>query len=179
MKLDFSVYPVLRTARLNLRALTDNDVAALQDLRSDMKVNQYLDRPAPASREDILHFIKKIRNGILQQASFYWVITVAGSDKLIGTICLWHIDKVRESAEIGYELNPGYWGKGLMQEAVEAVLHFCFEQIGLQVITAVLDQQNERSTKLLIKSNFIPDTDYTWVSEADAAGLAAYFRMRQ
>lgn len=178
MKLDFSVYPVLHTTRLSLRALTDSDAAALQDLRSDMKVNQYLDRPAPASREDILNFIDKIRNSILQKASFYWVITAAGSDELIGTICLWHIDSAQGSAEIGYELHPAYWGKGLMQEAVEAVLNFSFEQIGLQVMTAVLDNANERSVKLLLKNNFIPDTDHTWVSESDAAGLAVYFRVR-
>ena len=178
MKPDFSVYPILRTARLSLRALTDNDVAALQDLRSDARVNEYLDRPGSASHEDILHFIEKIRSSISEHASFYWVITAEGSDELIGTICLWHIDSVQESAEIGYELHPDYWGKGLMQEAVEAVLDFCFKQVGLQVITAVLDKANERSVNLLIRNNFRADLDHKWVSESDAGELAAYFRMR-
>lgn len=178
MKLDFSVYPILYTQRLRLRALAEEDIPQLLLLRSNKEVNRFLDRPVPAGAEDVRHFIEKISMGIRDKHCFYWAVAEGDRNGLIGTVCLWNIDTRRGSAEIGYELYPDYWGRGLMQEAVAAVLDFGFEQLGLQAFIAVLDRANERSVKLLKRNQFIQDTDYSWVSAADAADLAVYFRLR-
>jgi ribosomal-protein-alanine N-acetyltransferase len=37
--------------------------------------------------------------------------------------------------EIGYVLNKDYWGKGLMPEAVEAVIDYCFREINFDWLT--------------------------------------------
>ncbi len=57
-------------------------------------------------------------------------------------------------AEIGYELLPGYQGKGLMQEAASKVLEFGFQHIGLDSLEAYTHTENQSSTRLLEKLNF-------------------------
>ncbi|MFJ3390385.1 MULTISPECIES: GNAT family N-acetyltransferase [unclassified Lysinibacillus] len=57
-------------------------------------------------------------------------------------------------AEIGYELSEDYWHRGIMSEAVKAVLSIGFDQLGLVRIQAIVTEENIASKKLLSKFNF-------------------------
>lgn len=124
--------PVLRTARLALRTLTPADKAAIFQLRTDSRVNTYLDRPVQTNPEEATAFIHKVMDGTAGGKSYYWVITIAETGKLIGTICIWNMSEDRLQAEIGYELLPEEQGKGIMREALKAVIDFAFTSAGLQ-----------------------------------------------
>jgi ribosomal-protein-alanine N-acetyltransferase len=123
-------FPELQSIRLKLRSLEDKDLTALYALRSNEKVNRYLDRPPARSVEDAQAFISKIRDGIAGNQSFYWAITLKDQPGLIGTICIWNLSVDRKTAELGYELHPDYQGKGYMQEAITLVIRFAFDRIG-------------------------------------------------
>jgi [ribosomal protein S5]-alanine N-acetyltransferase len=157
MQLSFSPFPVLQTERLILRQLLDSDATAIAMLRSDPNVNLFLDRAASGSVEDAAAFIKKINNAIAAQESLYWVICFKEDEQLAGTICLWNIVQETDTAETGYELLPAFWGKGVMQEALEAVLRYVFEQMKLQTITAFSRHDNIKSIQLLERNNFLAD----------------------
>jgi ribosomal-protein-alanine N-acetyltransferase len=88
-----------------------------------------------------------------------WAVTQKGNPSLIGTICLWNIIVHKAQAEIGYELLPGFQGKGIMQEAIPRVIRYAFEDMALRSIVAVLEPGNLRSVKLLQKHNFVLTTD--------------------
>lgn len=88
-------------------------------------------------------------NGIL------WAITYKDSDDLIGTICLWNFSKEQSKGEVGYELSPIFQGKGIMQEALRAVLEFGFEDLNLQNIEGIVNEKNEKSIQLLEKNQFL------------------------
>jgi ribosomal-protein-alanine N-acetyltransferase len=67
-----------------------------------------------------------------------------------------------EKAEIGYELLPAFYGKGLMYEAASKVLEFAFLHIGLESVEAHSHADNQSSTKLLKILDFekqSPDVD--------------------
>jgi ribosomal-protein-alanine N-acetyltransferase len=76
---------------------------------------------------------------------------------MVGSVCLWNISPDRTSAELGYDLHPKFQGKGIMSEAVDAVLKFGFQTIDLQTIEAFTSRYNEASIKLLIRKRFVPD----------------------
>ncbi|MDF2430757.1 MAG: [ribosomal protein S5]-alanine N-acetyltransferase [Mucilaginibacter sp.] len=159
-----SPFQTLTTDRLILRDLRTDDVADLIILRSDKRVNKYLDRPKTITDNDAKAFIKKIHAGINKKEWFYWAISLRNSDKLIGTICLWHIDKDNDSAEIGYEMHPDFQGKGLMYEAIATIIDFGFILLKLKKIIAFVNPANKRSVRLLEKHNFNRDKgidDYT------------------
>ena len=151
-------FPVLDTERLILRPLTYADEHALFRLRSDERVNRYLDRPQTTVPDDARKFIEKIETAIKNGESFYWVLAMKNENQLIGTICYWNLVREDDQAEIGYELHPDFQGKGIMQEAITAVIRFGFEQLKLKTITAFPRQDNSKSIQLLEKNNFSVDS---------------------
>ncbi|MFC0514389.1 GNAT family N-acetyltransferase [Mucilaginibacter angelicae] len=146
--------PLLGTERLCLRGLLDSDARQIMAIRSNAEVNKYLERSYDCSIDEALSFIKKIEGIVNRGEGFYWAITLADKDELIGTICYWNLEPADKKAEIGYELYPDQQGKGLMQEALSAVLSYGFETAGFEVITACPLEGNESSAKLLTKSGF-------------------------
>jgi ribosomal-protein-alanine N-acetyltransferase len=150
----FTPFPVLKTERLTLRQLSVNDDKEIFALRSDKEVNKYLDRAPCNTIEDARNFIYKISEVVRQNEGIYWAITLAGNDKLAGTICLFNFSNENEQAEIGYELLPAFQGQGIMQEAISKVIAFGLDVIGLKAIEAYTHLENESSSKLLEKFNF-------------------------
>ena len=150
----FIPFPVLKTERLTLRQLRINDDKEIFALRSDADVNKYLNRKRSKSIDDAKNFIQIINENIQRNNSIYWAITLKGTDKLIGTICLFDFSDDNLKAEIGYELLPGFQGKGIMQEAASKVIDFGSQQIGLTSIEAYTHSENQSSTTLLEKLNF-------------------------
>lgn len=55
---------------------------------------------------------------------------------------------------VGYELNKDYWGKGIMTEALSAVVSFAFEEQGLEVLGIFHFTDNEKSKKVIEKCGF-------------------------
>ncbi|WP_419802189.1 GNAT family N-acetyltransferase [Mucilaginibacter sp.] len=152
--INFTLFPVLKTERLTLRQLINSDADEIFALRSDDKVNKYLDRKPSKSIDDAKTFIQTIKENIQRKNSIYWAITLSGTDKLIGTICLFDFSDHNSKAEIGYELLPDFQGKGIMLEATLKVIAFGIQYIGLSSIEAYTHSENQSSTWLLEKTNF-------------------------
>lgn len=152
MKFSFSSFPQLLTERLLLRQLSLKDEEEIFTLRSDATVNKYLDRPKASSIEDARAFINKINLGV--HSSFFWAICFKEEIKLLGTICLWNFSEEENKAEIGYELLPQFYGKGIMQEAFFKVVEFGFQNLELSSIDAWTTIQNVHSIKILERNLF-------------------------
>lgn len=56
--------------------------------------------------------------------------------------------------EIGYVLSKNYWGRGLMPEAVEAVVQYLFHEIGFDFIIVGHFIHNNRSRRVIEKCGF-------------------------
>jgi [ribosomal protein S5]-alanine N-acetyltransferase len=152
---NFKPFPVLKTERLTLRQLESRDVHEIFALRSDDNVNKYLGRKPSETMDDAKFFIQTISENSHKNASIYWAITRNGTDKLIGTICLFDFSDDNLKAEIGFELLPDFQGKGIMQEATSMVMGFGCQHIGLNSIEAYTHSENHNSIRLLETCNFI------------------------
>lgn len=150
-------FPLLTTERLLLRQLSANDVNEIFQLRSDEKHNEFIDRPGATSLQDALSFISKIEAFYENGETFFWAISLKDEPKLAGTITLWNLDKENNKAELGYELLAAQQGKGIMTEAMVAVLDFCFNTLQLSKTEAWTHPDNTRSAAVLEKFNFKRD----------------------
>ena len=56
--------------------------------------------------------------------------------------------------ELGYVMSKDYWGRGLMPEAVNAVIDHCFNVLGYDYLTCGHFVQNSRSRRVIEKSGF-------------------------
>ena len=168
-------FPNLTTGRLLLRRPGLRDAPEVLRLRSDPRVNEFIDRPGAQTLEEARSFIENIKAGIGGKECFYWAITLKGADTLIGTICLWNFTADGAQAEVGYELSPDHQGRGIMHEALEKVLGYGFGQLRLKVITGLPRADNIRSIRLLERNGFRLDVGFEYVPEAAGSGLVVYF----
>ena len=72
-------------------------------------------------------------------------IELTAQRKVIGTIGLMWMLRDNRSAEIGYSLSRQYWNQGIMSEAVEAILRFCFDTLRLNRVEAQHETDNPAS----------------------------------
>jgi ribosomal-protein-alanine N-acetyltransferase len=147
------------TERLLLRPLVDADAPAIAILRSNDEVNRYIERAKFCTLEDAHAFIERIKEGTKNGKTFYWAICLKETGELIGTVCLFNFSEDKKTAELGYELNTPFHGKGFMNEAVAKVIDFCFSTLKLRRIKAFTHQDNKSSIKLLLKNGFTLDVD--------------------
>ncbi|MDL2236606.1 GNAT family N-acetyltransferase [Christensenellaceae bacterium OttesenSCG-928-K19] len=85
-----------------------------------------------------------------------FVIVLKETSKVIGSIGLIK-DPKREYDEcrmLGYAIGKHYWGRGIMTEAVQAVLKHGFDTLQLMLISAYCYPFNTASRRVLEKNRF-------------------------
>ncbi len=160
-RIERTAFPELTTDRLLLRQLSDSDAATIARLRSDESVNRYIDRPKEVGADAALAFILKINESLRNGKCYYWAVCRKGDPELIGTVCLFNFAGDKAVAELGYELSPVHQGKGIAFEAVKRVVDFAFNTAGLGALEACVHRENLASINLLLKNDFIAETDKT------------------
>jgi [ribosomal protein S5]-alanine N-acetyltransferase len=153
----FDPFPTIVTSRLLLREVTLADAAQLFYLRSDPAVLKYLDKEPEKSVDETIALINQVKKNKEDGDGILWGITLKDSDIIVGTICYWRMQKEHFRAEIGYALHPAQQGKGIMDEAIKAVLQYGFESIQLHSVEANVNPANEASRKLLERNGFIKE----------------------
>lgn len=137
-----------------------SDVNEIFFLRSDKRVLEYLDRAPAATKQEAAEWIQKIIDLEKNNEAVTWAITCKPDPTLTGTICFWNITKEHYRSEIGYALHPGQQGKGIMKEAMTAVLNYGFKIMKLHSIEANVNPNNSSSIKLLERNNFIREGNF-------------------
>ena len=151
-------FPVLRTERLVLRSLRESDASTMFTLRTIPENQKYLDRPPTVNEAAALLHIQRILEGIKNGIWINWAMTTLNSDELIGCIGFWNYHERLPHVHIGYEMLPAFHGKGLMSEAMQAVLRHGAQQMGIQKVTAEINGANKKSKNLLTKFDFELET---------------------
>ena len=161
LELNFLPFPEITTGRLLLRRTTLQDAGEIFFLRSSEDVMKYIDRPRAVSLQDAEDFLDIINKSLDANDGITWGITMKENQgKLIGTIGYWRMKKEHFRAEIGYMLNPAYWKKGIMKEAILAVLDFGFNTMRLHSIEANINADNIASAGVLEATEFIKEAHF-------------------
>lgn len=155
------MFPILVTNRLLLNQLEDTDAENVLFLRSNEEVIRYIKREPDQNIQQAYDYIRLTRVRYENKSAINWAIRKKENPELIGGICLWKISADRKTAEVGYDLKPLYHGKGIMSEALVAVIEFGFSTLGLDKIEAFTSRYNEASKSLLLKHNFILNPERT------------------
>jgi RimJ/RimL family protein N-acetyltransferase len=142
-------YPI-RTERLHLRPLTEDDVEALLAYRSVPDVCRYV----PFEPMDHAEIRERLAGpfattGLIGEGqSLTLGAVLAGTGELIGDVVLFFHSRKHRAGEIGYILNPDFAGHGYATEAARALLALGFDGLGLHRIVARIDERNETSARV-------------------------------
>jgi ribosomal-protein-alanine N-acetyltransferase len=147
-------FPSLETERLLLRPLNNGDVEFVFRHFSDPDVNHYLLDEEPLATWEQAQAIVDFYTSPGSKSYNRWVIVEKTELRPVGT-CGYHLwQKAHRRAEIGYDLERASWKKGIMTEALRAVLPYGFEYMGLNRISALVYPENEASIRLLERLGF-------------------------
>jgi ribosomal-protein-alanine N-acetyltransferase len=145
----FDSFPILETRRLLLREFSNEDLGVIFDLRSSDRVGQFIARQPASTIEEAQEVIDKIHRTYAEKQSVSWATVIKATGILAGGFGLYRFDHDNHRAEIGGEMLPAYWGQRLAIEAVDAVLNYGFEVIGLHSIEARIWPENKSVVNLL------------------------------
>ncbi len=157
---NYNPFPVLQTKKLVLRRITNDDVDCIFNLRSDKKIIEFVPRPLVITIEDALNHIKIIDDKIINNEGINWAITLNDNPKMIGIIGHYRIQNENFRSEIGYMLLPEFHSKGIITEAINAILNYGFNVLKLNSVEAIIDPRNFASEKALQKNGFNKEAHY-------------------
>ena len=150
----FQGFPVLETVRLLLRQIALTDAEAIFSIKSLPNVTGKYGRKPHISMNRTEEYIKEIQRDYSEGKTLFWCIIVEETNLIAGTACLWNMDLESDIAELGYELHPEYWRKGIMTEALEALIRWAFQEFELNRIEACPLSSNTAPVGILLKLGF-------------------------
>lgn len=144
----------LETERLILRAWNEEDYLDLYEYAQDERVGPNAGWPPHKNEEESKGILKEFI-----KSSEVYAVELKSENKVIGGIGL-HNRKPDESLanlpqrEIGYVLNPKYWGNGYIPEAVNRLIKYGFEELNLDIIWCGHYDFNHKSKRVIEKCGF-------------------------
>jgi RimJ/RimL family protein N-acetyltransferase len=138
----------LRSDRLTLRPWRLDDAEAALAIFGDPEVSRWLS-PALEQVADLSTMRVLLQQWMLEDArasdpAGRWAIELASDQRVVGGVVLLPLPPGGEDLEIGWQLAPEFWGKGLAAEAGHLVAHWALEQDSVDEVFAVVRPANER-----------------------------------
>jgi ribosomal-protein-alanine N-acetyltransferase len=139
------------TERLLLRRFREGDeVQMYRNYTSDPEVTKYLTWNPHKSQDVTRNYLSIILPEYESPDTYRWAIELKG--EVIGAIDAVDMDTENENCEIGYCMGKAWWGKGIMTEALKAVIDFMFTVPGFYCVHARHDEQNPASGRVMAKA---------------------------
>jgi [ribosomal protein S5]-alanine N-acetyltransferase len=160
LEIKFGTFPEITTERLRLRQMNDTDASTLFQLRSDPRIMEQFDAALMTSEDEARAFMEKIHTSFAENKGVQWSIEPLDGGPMIGTICIWRIDTANHRGEVGYLLHPDFQRKGIMSEALQAVLDYGFQTLHLHSFEANVNPKNTASSQLLRSRGFVQEAHF-------------------
>ena len=138
--------PVIETSRLFLREIRPTDYIDMFEYAQLQNVGPVAGWEPHRSVSDTKSVIQMFRDKKKYGQLPTFAIIHKAENRMIGTVEL-HTYVRGYKAELGYTVNPNYWGKGYAYEAAKAIIRWGFNYLGLKRIecsTFVTNNQSKR-----------------------------------
>lgn len=142
----------IETERLILRrfALTDAE-AMFRNWASDPEVTRYLTWPTHQGVEVSRWVLGQWIPQYEQPAYYQWAIVLKEKGEAVGSIAVVEQNEKTAMAHVGYALGRAWWHRGIMTEALRAVMAYLFDEAGFMRIEARHDPRNPHSGGVMKK----------------------------
>lgn len=149
---------ILVSSNVFLREMEEKDWMDVHKYASNETVCKY--QPwGPNSEEESQDFVNQVLADAkrVERTRFVFSIVEKEIGSMVGAGELNVRDNHNKAGEIGYIVNPDYWGKGIATEAAKLLIDFGFEQLNLHRIYATCDPRNIASGKVLEKIGMVQE----------------------
>ena len=142
----------IETSRLILRRACLEDAEPMfRNWASDPEVTKYLTWPT-YEKVETAYQILDLWAGEYEKPDYYqWMIVLKELGEPIGSISVVRQNDRVEESEIGYCIGSRWWHKGIMTEALNAVIEYLFTEVGMNRVAARHDPNNPHSGGVMRK----------------------------
>jgi len=157
---------VLRTPRLVVRDWSEDDAAAAMAIYGRSEVARWLSPAVPviADEESMRATLRGwiAENAASEAGVGHWALTLAGPDgasgRLVGGASLHPLPVEEQDVEIGWQIDPEFWGNGYATEAGRGLLERAFAN-DVDEVFALVRPANQRAEAAARRVGM------TWVGE--------------
>ena len=144
----------IETDRLILRQFTMEDAPAMfRNWANDDEVTKHLTWPTHSDVEVTKMVLSDWTSHYAKPDFYNWAIVLKeNGGEPIGNISVVRINHNTECAAMGYCMSRAHWRKGVMPEALKAVVDFLFDEVGFNRIEAEHDVNNPASGRVMEKA---------------------------
>ncbi len=154
----FEYFPRFDLGDVHLREIAVTDAPAYHRYMNMSEVREFLTQDnVPITLDAAVDDLRYWSGIFNNRRSIYWAIADTKTDELIGTIGFNIWNRYHNRADISYDLDCRFWGKGIMKKAMTQVLKFAKEEMKIVRIQATVVTDNQRSTKLLEREGFVQE----------------------
>jgi ribosomal-protein-alanine N-acetyltransferase len=147
---------VLRTERLILRHLTEDDAPFILELLNQPAFVDNIGDRGVRDLDGARRYIGEGQGASYQKYGYgLWATVLHATGETIGICGLVKRDGL-EDADVGYAFLESAWGKGYAREAAAAVLDYARDVIGLPRVVAITKPSNKGSIAVLEKIGMKP-----------------------
>ena len=147
----FGRIPTIESERLILRKMKPSDSRDMYEYSRLPEVTRYLLWEPHTNPSQTLDYLEYLQTRYRVGDFYDWAVVEKSRGKMIGTCGFTSLDFSNNAAEVGYVLNPAFWGKGLAPEALMRVMRFGFMELNVHRIEAKYMVENARSRRVMEK----------------------------
>ncbi len=143
----------IETDRLLLRRFVLSDALPMfKNWANDSDVTAYLTWQPHENVEVTKKILKMWIEDYKSPDCYNWGIVLKDYGKVIGSIGVVNQNTDFDRCEVGYCIGKSFWGKGIMTEALKAVIDFLINEVGFNRVHAYHHAENIGSGKVMIKA---------------------------
>jgi len=150
--------PTLKTPRLLLRSFTEEDLDKMAILMANKDFMRF--SLGVFSREKTAGFLDKVRARDQAGMPSQFGVIFRENNRLVGYCGFFPqtVDEIEE-LEIGYRIDPAYWGRGIATEAAGAVRDHAFNDLHLPRLISLIHPDNTASRRVAEKNGMTSEKE--------------------
>ena len=144
---------IITTERLILRDFVDEDWSAVLAYQRNplyLRYYEWTEHRTPADARDFVGMFLEHQQQV-PRIKFQFASTLRTTGQLIGNCGIRLAQAGAHHADLGYELDPQYWGQGYASEAARAIVDYGFTQLNVHKIWSWCIADNIASAHVLEK----------------------------
>lgn len=143
----------IQTERLILRDASVSDAEDMFEYAKLEEVTKHLSWKPHQTVKDSEKILDALSKEAKEKDSYVLkAIVLKENNKMIGTIDARIFDEGQKDAEFGYCLNPKYWNKGYMSEALKAFMEALHKECSIENIFGSFERENIASKRVMQKN---------------------------
>lgn len=149
---------VFQGKKILLRAIEPSDLEFMYTIENDPAIWRVGNTLVPYSRYQLEQYIMSSQHDLYAEKQIRLMIDLLlpeNRNKTIGVIDLYDFEPHHEHAGVGIYLLPEEQEKGYASEALQMLIHYCFEILKLHMLYCNITADNTHSIRLFEKAGFL------------------------